>query len=115
MYIKHTLRLSVLSLTMVSFLPSTSAYAGSNMLITPAEDHTLPTSVSPGQTVSAYYTVINNTHSIRSGYKVQGLPSSVKQNTSGTLSCANPITLAADGSCTLQLDITSAVKYLQRL
>ena len=69
---------------------------------------TLPTTVTTGQSVSAYYIVKNMTNTARNGYVLQGLPTTVNQNTSSP-NCANPINLAPQASCQLQLDITGAV------
>ena len=69
---------------------------------------TLPTTVTLGQSVSAYFTVTNMTHTTRNGYVLQGLPSTVTQNTTSP-NCTNPINLGPNASCQLQLDITGAV------
>ena len=69
---------------------------------------TLPTTVTVGQSVSAYYTVKNMTNTARYGYVLQGLPTTVNQNTTSP-NCTNPINLEATASCQLQLDITAAV------
>lgn len=69
---------------------------------------TLPTTVITGQTVSANYTVTNMTNTTRNGYVLQGFSVTVTQNTTSP-NCGNPINLAANASCNLQLDITGAV------
>ena len=68
----------------------------------------LPTTVTSGQSVSANFTLTNMTHTARDGYYIAGLPSTVTQNTTAP-NCTNPINLAANASCNLQLDITGAV------
>lgn len=84
-----------------------TGYAGANFNISPAPGYDWPTAIYPGQIVHAYYTVTNQTQRTRSNYAIQGLPSTVNQNTSNAQFCQNPITLAASASCTLQLDITN--------
>jgi DNA-binding beta-propeller fold protein YncE len=69
---------------------------------------TLPTTVTTGQTVPAYFTVTNMTNTARNGYFIQGLPATVTQNTTSP-NCSNPINLVANTSCQLRLDITGAV------
>ncbi|MFI4919218.1 MAG: hypothetical protein ACHP65_06655 [Legionellales bacterium] len=69
---------------------------------------TLPTTVTTGQSVSAYFTVTNMTNTARNGYVVQGLPTTVTQNTTSP-KCTNPINLGPNANCQLQLDITGAV------
>ena len=103
---KHYLHLSKLSLLILSTLEMNPLLAGSNFNITPAAP--LPTIIYPGETVTAFYTVTNNTKTARHSYTVQGLPSTVTQITSGSL-CSSPINLAAYASCTLQFNITDAV------
>lgn len=85
-------------------------YAGANFTISPAAGYPLPTQVNAGKPVSAFYTVLNNTHSLRAGYSVQGLSAAVLQNTTNTAYCANPISLAANSSCLLRLDISAAIQ-----
>lgn len=50
---------------------------------------TLPTTVTTGQSVSANYTVTNMTSTIRNGYVLTGLPTTVTQNTIAP-NCGNP-------------------------
>ncbi len=78
-----------------------------NFLIEP--NGSLPTSVPPGGSVTANFTVTNLTHSARNGYEVQGLPGTVTQVTSGGGACGDPINLSALASCNLELSITGAV------
>jgi len=98
--------LSEFSLMML--LSVTAAHAAANFNIVPTPGTTLPTAVSPGATVSAYYTVTNQTSRTLGGYTLQGLPGGVTQNTSGS-NCGNPVTLAGKASCVMRLDITNAV------
>lgn len=94
---------------LASTLISTHVEAAANFTISPTPGKTIPTTITTGQTVSAFYTVRNNTASARIGYDVNGLPGTVMQNTSGVGSCSNPIILAKHGSCILQLDINAPV------
>lgn len=91
---------------MIIALLGTQAVFAANFNITPVG--TLPTTVVAGQTVSANFMVTNLTHSARNGYAVRGLPKIVTQNTASS-NCSNPINMAANASCQLQLDITGAV------
>lgn len=95
---------------LLSSIVVSSSFAGSNFNISPTPGKTFPTGVNPGSTVSAYYTIINNTRSSRLGYQIKGLPSTVTQNTSAPGNCLNPINLAAKASCILQLDISGEAK-----
>lgn len=104
---KHHL-LSSCFMALMTFAANTS-WSASNFIISTAPGTTLPTTVSAGSTVQAYFLVTNETHSTRRGYVVTGLPATVTQNTSNS-HCPNPITLAAQSSCTLQLDITGEAK-----
>ena len=90
----------------VALLCSQNVFSASNFNITLSG--TYPATVTTGQTVSAYYTVTNMTHSARNGYALQGLPTTVTQNTASP-NCTNPINLEPSQSCRLQLDITGAV------
>lgn len=90
----------------VTLLFTQNIFAAANFSITPSG--TLPAHIAAGQTVSAFYIVINMTPLSRNGYTVQGLPSVVSQNTTSP-NCSNPISLAPHASCQLQLDITGAV------
>lgn len=89
---------------------TTNAFAGSNFDIAPTPGRPFPTSVTPGATVSAFYTIRNNTSSTRSGYSVKGLPKSVSQNTTDPTNCAALVSLTAHSSCILQLDISGEAK-----
>ena len=106
----YNLALSPICCAVISVLVSSQAVAAANFSINPASGSTLPTLVYPGASVSAYYTIINQTGSQRTGYVIQGLPATATQNTSGTNNCQSSITLAAHGNCTLQIDIKGAVK-----
>lgn len=72
----------------------------------------LPTSVPQGGSVKAYYAVTNTTGSFHSGNYVKYLPPNVAQVTvDGTVPnlCGVTFPLAANASCTLELNITGAV------
>lgn len=99
----------IIAIATSTILLTRSAIAGSNFTISPTPGKTFPTLVNQGAVVSAYYTITNNTHSIRSGYRVQGLPATVIQNTSDPANCATVITLTSQASCILQLDISGEV------
>ena len=71
---------------------------------------TLPKSALPGQTVAAYFNILNNTHSLRSGYTIKGPPTNVVQNTSSGY-CESLISLNAGESCLLELDITGPASF----
>ncbi|MFI4918572.1 MAG: hypothetical protein ACHP65_03350 [Legionellales bacterium] len=88
----------------MSVSSANTAYA-QNFQISPASGYAFPTVIYPGQTVSAYYAITNRTHSTRNGYHIEGLPWTVKQNSSSTTTCPDTITLAAGESCILRLDI----------
>jgi hypothetical protein len=92
--------------TAIALFAAQNTFAAANFNITPYG--TLPTTVTMGQSVSATFTVTNMTHTARNGYVLQGLPTSVTQNTTAP-NCANPINLGPRASCQLQLDITGAV------
>lgn len=86
-------------------LISSSAFAA-NFDISPLGE--LPVNVSKGKSVVANYKITNLTQSARTNYMIQGLPATVWQNPASPY-CGNPITLAAQTSCQLQLVITGAV------
>jgi len=83
-----------------------NAFAAANFTIEPLG--TLPTIVTTGQSVSANYIVTNMSNTTRNGYVLQGLPTTVTQNTTSP-NCTNPINLGPKASCQLQLDITGAI------
>lgn len=92
--------------------PSTSCCAPS-VTIVPKAGTQLPTSIAPGATIDAYYTITNNTQSpLNNGY-VQSLPLNVTQVTTGGTypdTCGATFNLPANGgSCTLQLAISGPV------
>ena len=101
---KNSIKLNKLCALIMVFFVQTGFAANFN--ITPFG--TLPTTVSAGQTVSAYFTLTNLTSTPRDGYVLQGLPASVTQNTTSP-NCSNPINLHPQASCRLQLDISGAV------
>lgn len=102
-------KLSLLALSLSAFM-STLSFASANFTITTAPGTTLPTTVSKGGTVSAFFSIKNNTHSARTGYTVKGLPSTVKQYSGSSEFCTNPVNLAASAQCILRLDIQGPVK-----
>ncbi|RUR09387.1 Ig-like domain-containing protein [Legionella sp. km772] len=72
----------------------------------------LPTSITPGSSVKAYYTVTNTTGRFHSGNYVKALPlnvSQVKSDSKITNLCGASFALASGGNCTLELNITGAV------
>ena len=75
------------ALVAVGLLIASPAFAAANFTIDVQAGTTLPTSLTIGSTVSACYTVVNNTHSARNGYEVRGIPTSVVQNPDG-VNCA---------------------------
>ncbi len=101
MRIKYFLSLSLLTSVLIS-----TAFAGASFNIAPDTNYPWPTSVYPGQMVHAYYQVTNQTSSTRSGYQIQGLPSTVTQNTAGESDCPQSISLSPSASCILKLNIT---------
>jgi hypothetical protein len=82
-----------------------NVFAAANFTIAPTS--TLPTTVLPGQSVSAFYTLTNMTNTTRAGYVIQGLPGTVIQNTTPPY-CTNPVNLAPHASCQLCLDVSGA-------
>lgn len=96
-----------LALSLIAMFVSAQAIAGANFTIGPKAGTTLPTTVPAGKSVAAYYTITNNTSSVRTGYTLKGLPSTVRPNGSNG-NCTFPLTLAAKASCVLQLDISGA-------
>ena len=87
-------------------LSTQPVFAAANFNFTPVG--TIPTTVVPGQTVSANFSLKNMTNTPRNGYFITGLPATVTQNTT-VPNCTNPINLAANATCNLQFDITGAV------
>jgi len=84
--------------------------------IVPTAGTSLPTQVLSGQTVTALYTVMNNTASVRVGNYVKYLPPNVTQATSDSQYpdlCGSTFTLnprgTAGSSCTLELTVSGAV------
>lgn len=80
--------------------------------ITPKTGSPLPTQVPSGQSVTALYTVKNNTAATRAANYVKYLPTNVTQVTSDVSLpdlCGATFTLASGGSCTLKLSISGAV------
>ncbi|NNM58696.1 MAG: exo-alpha-sialidase [Legionellales bacterium] len=84
--------------------------------IVPKTGTTLPTQLTAGQTVNAFYTVTNNTTSVRANNFVKYLPLNVTQVTSNSNIpdlCGTNFTLqpyqSTDNSCTLELLVSGAV------
>ena len=84
--------------------------------ILPKAGTTLPTTVAQNSTATAYYTVANNTGSLRSGNFIKYFPPNVSQVTTGGTfanTCGARFTLSpartSNSSCTLQLLISGAV------
>jgi 6-phosphogluconolactonase (cycloisomerase 2 family) len=111
MRIRH--KRTILPFFLNVFLLGNTCYA-LPFTITPAAP--LPTQVIKGQTVTALYTVQNNTASMRTGNHVKYLPLNVTQATSDTTLtniCGSQFGLAPRGStgdsCTLKLTVSGAV------
>ncbi len=105
-----------LSLFFASVLLVTNSSHALPFTITPKAGVALPTSITTGNTVTAYYTVFNNTASQRNNNFVKYLPPNVSQVTQGgdyNDTCGSTFNLAAKGqagsSCTLQLLISGPV------
>lgn len=100
---------------MCLFFISTMSYALPFNIVTKSGT-ALPTSVPKNATVTAYYTVTNNTSSQRNDNFVKSLPAHVTQVVSGGTygdTCGKTFNLAGKGqsndSCTLQLTISGPV------
>ena len=106
---KKNIPLSALYLAILSVLSANQSFA-QNFIITPAPGYAMPTTVYPGETVSAYYTITNQTNTTRRGYVLQGHPRTVTQNASSKSYCPTPITLIGHAHCIMQLDITGEAK-----
>lgn len=107
--------IAYLILFIAGLITSTGSYA-LPFSITPTVGTSLPTEVIPGQSVTALYTVTNNTNSVRSGNYVKYLPPNVTQvATDSQYSdlCGSTFTLnprgTAGSSCTLELSISGSV------
>lgn len=107
---KKNILFSKLFLMVLSMFAVKQSLASANFTIFPTPGLPRPTQVLQGSIVSAFYTVTNQTNSSRTGYRVQGMPATVRQNTSNQSYCQNPISLAAHASCILQLDISGMAK-----
>ncbi len=94
----------------VFLLATNQSFAGANFTIIPDQQEIFPVSVYPGGIVSAYYTVTNQTRTMRKGYKIQAQPATVTQNSTNPNYCSNPVKLNGNASCTLQLDISGEAK-----
>jgi hypothetical protein len=109
---KNILKLCLLNL-LIFFTATSYAYP---FIIVPKAGTTLPTLIGNEGSVTAYYTVTNNTLTTRKNNTVEYLPPNVTQvKTGGTFptTCGEKFTLAPFGhggdSCTLQLKIDGAV------
>ena len=107
---KYNLVLSSIACFFASVIVSTPTLAAGNFSIKPTPGTTLPSTVQAGSSVSAFYTITNNTSVMLSGYQLSGLPAHVNQNTVGAEHCGNPVSLAPHASCILELVITNAVQ-----
>jgi DNA-binding beta-propeller fold protein YncE len=80
--------------------------------VAPKAGTSLPTTVSSGQTVEAFYTVTNLTLRTLPGNSVKYLPLNVTQVTAGGAYpdlCGSSFDLVSGGSCTLELSVSGAV------
>lgn len=107
--------MTCLGLFIIGLIVSTGSYA-LPFAIAPTPGVSLPTQIVSGQTVTALYTVTNNTGSVRSGNFVKYLPPNVTQVTVDPVYsdlCGATFTLNPRGtsgsSCTLQLKISGNV------
>jgi hypothetical protein len=97
--------MKLVKLFLLFFLISIANFSfAANFNIVPTPGSIIPISVPPNDTVSAFYTIMNQTSKTLNGYVIQGLPNTVTQNTS-SMNCASIINLASNASCVLQLDI----------
>ncbi len=83
--------------------------------IVPTPGTTLPTLINPGQTITALYTVTNNTAGVRAHNYVKYLPPNVTQVTQDVAYpdlCGASFDLAPGASCQLELQISGAVNGL---
>jgi len=101
----------VLALSALGLLFSGAAIAAP-FTIVPNPGTTLPTSIIPGQTLTATYIVGNNTGTTRANNYVKHLPPNVTQDMAAGF-CGSTFTLAPKGqpgsTCLLQLNITGPV------
>ena len=106
---KHDLMFKILG-AIALYLISITAYA---LPFTISPVGTLPTTVNSGGTVTAAYTVVNNTGEVRADNFVKSLPPNVTQNTYIAGSCQKTFTLqphqSTNDRCTLNLTISGAV------
>lgn len=84
-----------------------------NFSITPVGN--IPSSILSDNTINVYFRVTNLTKSTRNGYYLSSLPSNVIQRFSSTLYsetiCSNPLTLSANASCLLMLEIKGPASF----
>lgn len=104
------------SLTLTLLLSFSYASFALPFVITPKAGTTLPTSVSSGSKVTAYYTVSNNTMAARNNNYVKFLPPNTRQITTNATypdTCGEVFNLTGKGqpgdSCTLQLSISGPI------
>ncbi len=94
-------------------LSFSSVYSAEIFTVTPKEGVNFPTQMTPGYDITAYYTVYNNTGSVRNNNYVKYLPTNVAQvTTNGSYAdtCGATFDLPANGgSCTLQLLVSGIV------
>jgi hypothetical protein len=79
------------------------AFNVTNLTTNPGQP--LPTTILPGQTLSAFYTVQNNSRVTRNNNYVKHFPANTTQVTGPGL-CGKTFNLAPNGTCLLQLSIT---------
>ncbi len=101
---KYYLSLKKPLASLLLFSAACPAFASANFNIIPTPGSIIPSTVPPGETVSAFYTITNQSNRQLNGYSLQGLPSTVVVSTAGT--CSNPVSLSSYASCQLQLDIS---------
>jgi hypothetical protein len=103
----------ILSLVLFSILLLVSAFSYAlPFIVVPKAGTSLPTTIAPGQTATAFYTVTNNTLRTLPGSFVKYLPLNVTQVTSPAIApnlCGSTFNLVSGGSCTLGLTVSGAV------
>lgn len=98
------------SITACMLLPLSTASFALAFNIVPTPGTTLPTTISPGSTAAASYTVTNNTTRTLAGNSVRYLPPNVAIDASGTTcSPSDNFALASGASCALALTVSGAV------
>ncbi|PIR24762.1 MAG: hypothetical protein COX62_05315 [Deltaproteobacteria bacterium CG_4_10_14_0_2_um_filter_43_8] len=100
------------------FFTNCGRTTGNLLSIQVKDGTTLPSFVVSGNTVTAYFTVTNNTSRTQRNIYIHSIPTNVTQVTSGGTyddTCAAQATLTALGQCTLQLTISGAVSSSEKL